>query len=1617
MPTWNRNQITNPFFSLALEPRHGGRIISLETASGSELTVGATPAQLNRTRVPERFGLLSLQLWQESYWHNDINHLEWPITNTSVTPARVVVSLAGQSVVWPGVSVERHVSVTDDPWIDVEHNLNPGLTTRSYAPPAFWFSNVLRGRGRTFVPSPIGVLDLPRWPQDQSWCHEPIEGWMAWLDQTDGLAFVTDPAHLRHVRVSHHRTDRVEWIRRRVATTERTTVRLIPFTGLSRVDGVGEAGIVALESSPTALELHLYVLRSGRANIEVQLIETGGVVETLFTAMAQVQAGSVKRMRIAFPSDGTTAWRGRLIVDYGQGPFTTDFTGPATRPHSGVSRLRGDLPSIVRAVERPRLSAANRRPPRRFMFDAIPTPLPDPWVPRDRANRLRVLALTHTAATESTIALAHRFDLDMTLLYVPRGAAIPTGNNGITGQSFRIQLGDRYEGFTGDEVIDIWVTALDPARQYDVILLGIGRQEEEGWALLPQTLQAEILNRVQAGTGLVTVRSGAPSGPNPETATLTGLLPLLLQSTSDFSGSWRPSTDPTVQGLPWDVMASPGRIMEYSVRPGAQTLLEINITPTVRQPVAARTNYGSGRVLELGWGPYTVPVDRYRVRPAGTELMDMLRYDQALLARFLYDTAGRVPPIAVRNVSVSGNTATIELNATTTPTPPFDMDWVARDRFGVVLSTGRETPASFPANGLISLAIPSGTWTVDATVIPQMGDLAWGAGGRTLDFGITVSPNLTVMNPADAVVVTVPTPVVGATLYVIDTVDGRGRVVARTKASPTTGSEPVSAGSLDTPYAEFRVHALDMQGQLIAQAVRRFRLRRRSGLDGWPVHFWNWQPLLPQPLLVRHFDTNASLGVWTLRALGDDSLDSDIAASADRINMPYGVSASSWIIVRGGTAPDGTPIIGRNGQPVPQLSLTDAARIAAGRADDAVTAANLADGNILFYLIGDQEPRPPRTDASHDLETLARFQIWLRELYGHTESLLQQEWGPTASLASATPRSFADAVAAFPAELTYAPWLDFRRFIMDLFSRIPALSREALQRGDANARIVTTGDSLMAMASGRDWWVRGRALDIVGRYAVSTAFELEALGTPSMAWTGYDDPDPVIRYRFWNAFGLRESGQALFSEATLVNPDLSLPEVGRDLAAALLSARRGVGGLFMVSQPAADGIYVLTSPDSSCVLAIHGYESVGAWISGSPPARPNNLGYDTREGVHDLLAAMGVGWRAISSNDIETGALERNRARLLILPLCVALSDAACEAIRRWVERGGLVIADLMPAVFSAHGRLRGTGITATGGLQGSTNPLDAVFGLTPGARPPIANTTVTVSGVQAFASRCADTALVASTAFADGTTGGGAPVWFSNQYGQGQATYLGCALFADYLHYSPTSRTDRARMETAFLGLLHSMGVTERVAVTDPAGQQRATLCQFRLRELGSTELVVLLRYYLGIYDPVEPETVGELEFRNAAHTYDIEAGAYLGYGRRLPIHLSAYTHRAFARLPYKVTGIDLQLQTHAALGNRIVMTAAVRVENGFACNHYLRLDVLDQNGRVIRYLAREAMAECGEATFVIQTALNDPPGIWTFIVVDVATGVQSQVQIDMRTQPSLVPQPEPFLIEAIDD
>jgi hypothetical protein len=1601
MPNWNpaTSTLSNPFMKVRVETRHGGRIVSLKGVGG-EVTRSADAASLALKRVPYKFGLLSLQLWQDSYWHNDLCHLEWPVTGATRVSGRVDVTLQGQSVLWSGVNVIRTYRLTDDPWIDVLHTLDPGSTTQPYLPPSFWFSNVMPVLGKTFVPGSTGVIDFPRFAQDQSWCHEPTDGWIGWVSGHHGLALTTEAEYLRHVRVGHLDFDRVDWIRRRLATIENAVVRLIPFIGLSRVDGVGDAGVVGVRVTPQGVQVEVFPIRTGLAEITISAVTPGGGILVYGSVTRQATAG--KPFRTTVPNQAGVAlnqygwWNG--TVEIGTHPAaTTAFRVPV--PDGFRGDLRSVVPVTASVAELPRADSAHRQPPRSFQFDALPVPLPRQELARPVNARLQVLVLAPIEAGPAAFMLAQRFNFDLTLPFVPRSASTPTDPNGIAGQRLFYELGDRYDNTYGDEIMTVWTAALSPAKTYDVILIVIGSNDP--WSLLPQTLQANILSRVQAGTGLVFVNRNPPGGPNQETTTLLNLLPLIIANTSDYRGPWHPLNDRTVRGLPWPLMAQPAYIYNYGVQAGATILMQLEYgpPPSTLLPLLARTQYGMGRVLHLAWGGDLLRLDR--PVPIGGEGFENFRYDLDFLGRVIFDAANRPPAVAVRNVTLNGTSATVELEQVSTATPPFDLDWQARDRFGILLGSGHQSFAAFPAGGTVPLTIPTGSWACDVLVTPTTGDSGWGAGAQVLNVAFSASPNLQAYDRWQSIQVT-PALQAGASHALVDLVDGRGRICARADVLPGAAAT-LAFTDINTPAAEIRLHALNAAGQLIGQGFLAIRVRIRTGFDTWAAHFWNTGLPLPHWLQVRRLDVNRSLGVPSYFLIGDPR--DELINAADRVSAPYVVQSSGWLYCSGGQTPAGNQ---------GAISLVNTQQTITGQANDRALAASFADLNVLYYRAADDEPDPPRTDVCVAPQTLNWFHNWLALLYGHSDAQLQGAWGPGVTLATATPSSYADTVAQFPTTLTYAPWVDHRRFLITLFSEAPSWAREALKDRDPFALIGSSGDNVAGLAEGRDWWIRGRALDVVGRYGTSTRFDLAELGTLSLPWTGYDDPDPIIRYRIAYSLGLGDPCFALFAESTLINPDLTLAEVGRDLAAALLPMRRGLARLFSHSTPAVDGIFIMSAPESYPVLAIHGYESLGPWAVGTAPVQAD-LGLLARETIHGLLATMGIGWRAVNPSEVETGRLEREGARVLILPMCAALSDAACEAIRRWVERGGHVIADLLPATFSDHGRLRGTGVNANGGLANSTNSLDQVFGLTPGAKPPVAATTITV-GTASFSVQCADTSAgPVGTASPEGSATGGQPVWFTNNYGLGTAAYLGCSFFSAYPLGDPAQPAQRRAMEALFATVLAGAGVASHVQAT--SGGARASAFQFWVRQYGSAELIVLGRDFVVIYPTVEPEVDGTVTFNGSAYTYDLDEGTYLGFGNRLDIHMSRYTYRTLARLPYRVLRVAVTTAPSTSLGQPLSVSVQVQTSGKTPGQHMVRIDVLDPNGNAMPYMSREVSTTCGSVTILVATALNDPAGRWTVIATDLLTGLQGRAQVMISAAVSPVAVPVVNWIQGIDD
>ena len=119
-----------------------------------------------------------------------------------------------------------------------------------------------------------------------------------------------------------------------------------------------------------------------------------------------------------------------------------------------------------------------------------------------------------------------------------------------------------------------------------------------------------------------------------------------------------------------------------------------------------------------------MPLDRSArrisfARRGHKEGVDTLRYDLALLARAIWDAAGRQAGIAISDVSLAGTAATITLERLDGTVDELSVDWTARDRFDTALKTDRLAVAAFPQANTVILPIPSGTWTLDIVVRPR----------------------------------------------------------------------------------------------------------------------------------------------------------------------------------------------------------------------------------------------------------------------------------------------------------------------------------------------------------------------------------------------------------------------------------------------------------------------------------------------------------------------------------------------------------------------------------------------------------------------------------------------------------------------------------------------------------------------------------------------------------------------------------------------------------------------------------------------------------------------------------------------------------------------------------
>ena len=644
-----------------------------------------------------------------------------------------------------------------------------------------------------------------------------------------------------------------------------------------------------------------------------------------------------------------------------------------------------------------------------------------------------------------------------------------------------------------------------------------------------------------------------------------------------------------------------------------------------------------------------------------------------------------------------------------------------------------------------------------------------------------------------------------------------------------------------------------------------------------------------------------------------------------------------------------------------------------------------------------QDERHLRNDPGFSEQATEAFRDYLREQYDGDIAALNEAWGASLKSFDAAEPWTKDDLPTEPGDL--GGWIDTRLFIRDRMNRIDSANARMV-RDNVPGEHVLGIDAFTDMnhhaASGVDW---GSML--TGHFNTYYPYVAEDLAVFRMlkGLAPEDAPFPVVGgekmdpKRDYYAKAWRQTlaggdggviGLSRFYGITFIHQFGKLYRSAKWINESDKPLREGGGKLLMEAERQTDPVAIM-----------YGYPSMMANLALGKLVDPHNHHMMQRpsrasmESMQQMLADNGVTADWLTDQQVADGALDGHK--LLILPdyTSVALSDATCEAIERFVRGGGTVLADMSPAVYDANGNLRDQG------------GLDELFGVTRntlayGARP----SDYLVNGMKQRDPRLPINHWFMGEYFERGletTTGKAlgehiflddpAPAFVLNQTGDGHTVLL------NFLETQYGRHPYKGPM-SLMRNVLDLAGVEPDVHVTDPHGGRRWGYQLTRHRE-GENLYVGLYRmsqtpsYYsdttiLHLPEKRHVYVVGGVE--NAAEGV-MRSRRYVGHVDRAALSLRGMGSALIAALRYRVDGLSMEMPQRAAAGATIHATLKLHTADPPDA-HVVHVTVTRPNGMKHRHYSRNVVVRDGEARFTIPLAINDATGAWHIQARDVASG-----------------------------
>lgn len=409
--------------------------------------------------------------------------------------------------------------------------------------------------------------------------------------------------------------------------------------------------------------------------------------------------------------------------------------------------------------------------------------------------------------------------------------------------------------------------------------------------------------------------------------------------------------------------------------------------------------------------------------------------------------------------------------------------------------------------------------------------------------------------------------------------------------------------------------------------------------------------------------------------------------------------------------------------------------------------------------------------------------------------------------------------------------------------------------------------------------------------------------------------------------------------------------------------RDGLGDLLLASEMQTDGIGILYSLPSAYAAKVQ--------------ASPTFASYENNHtAFHNALRDLGLNFRYFTDRQMRLGEVHLSTFKVIILPMTQATGRQEAEMLRQFVRDGGLLIADVRPAIYDGHVKPLTAG------------QLDDVFGVkrTGVSAAQIVDGQVSLPGMESSETPPLDLPKIRVDAdvAADGAEPWGradkGPLFLVNRFGKGQAALLNMAM-ATYpgLRADATSETAAAILRS----LLARGSVAPALRLTDGKGQRLRNVEITRWAN-GPIQIVSVLRHH------GRPE-VAKLELPQPLYAYDLKTHEDLGRQQTVSVTVTPFRAQFYALCPQPLDGVSLEAAPTVSLGSVQRVTVTSKLPEG---HQAVKLQVKLPDGGLADWVDKVVVTDKQGVVVNVPVAYNDPKGTWTINATDLYTGTTATAQ-----------------------